>query len=409
MKRNIGDLAIFGGSSAFLQPLYVGRPNIGDRSRFFDRVNWALDHQWLTNGGPLAREFEQRVAELAGVRYCVSTCNATVALQLLARATDLSGEVIMPSMTFPATAHAFRWLGLTPVFCDIDPDTGCLDPALVEAAITPRTSAIVPVHLWGRPCAVDELAKVAADHGVKLLYDAAHGLGCTSEGRPIGGFGQAEVFSFHATKVVNAFEGGAVVTDDEELASRIRAMHNFGFTQGRVSTEAGINGKMTEAAAAMGLTSLDAFEETVRLNEANYDSYQSELADLAGLKVVAFDPEERNNYHYLIVEVDAAETGVHRDLLGDVLRSENVVCQRYFSPGCHEMEPYRSERPVTLPHTERLAQKVLALPTGPTVSREDIRRVCDIVRLTVERGHEVTRRADERAESTAGGEGKGSK
>lgn len=395
MKRDIGDLAIFGGSSAFLQPLYVGRPNVGDRTRFFDRVNWALDHQWLTNGGPLVREFEQRVADLAGVRYCVATCNATIALQLLARAAELSGEVIMPSLTFPATAHAFRWLGLTPVFCDIDPSTGCLDPALVAAAITPRTSAIVPVHLWGRPCSVDQLEKVAADHGVKLLFDAAHGFGCTSEGRPIGGFGQAEVFSFHATKVVNAFEGGAVVTDDEELAKRIRAMHNFGFTQDRVSTEVGINGKMTEAAAAMGLTSLDAFEKTVRQNEANYDSYRSELDGLAGLKVIDFDRAERNNYHYLIVEVDAAVAGVDRNLLGDVLKSENVVCQRYFSPGCHEMEPYLSEQPVTLPHTERLARKVLALPTGPTISREDIRRICDIVRLSVERGHEVTRWADE--------------
>ncbi|MFD3327794.1 dTDP-4-dehydro-6-deoxyglucose aminotransferase [Streptomyces sp. NPDC058701] len=400
MKRNLGDLAVFGGPSAFLQPLHVGRPNVGDRARFLDRVNWALDHQWLTNGGPLAREFEQRVAELAGVRYCVSTCNATVALQLLARAADLSGEVVMPSLTFPATAQAFRWLGLTPVFVDIDPVTNCLDPALVEAAITPRTSAVVPVHLWGRPCAVDRLAKVTADHGLKLFYDAAHGLGCTSEGQPIGGFGQAEVFSFHATKVVNAFEGGAVVTDDEQLAQRVRAMHNFGFTQGRVSTETGTNGKMTEAAAAMGLTSLDAFEETVRRNEANYDDYRSELARLAGLKVMEFDRAERNNYHYLVVEVDAAVTGVHRDLLDEVLRAENIMCQRYFSPGCHEMEPYRSERPVSLPHTERLAQKVLALPTGPTVSREDIRRVCDIVRLTLERGHEVTRRADERVPST---------
>ncbi|HET9381075.1 MAG TPA: DegT/DnrJ/EryC1/StrS family aminotransferase, partial [Streptomyces sp.] len=240
---------------------------------------------------------------------------------------------------------------------------------------------------------VGPLEKTAADHGLHLFYDAAHGLGCTSGGQPVGGFGRAEVFSFHATKVVNAFEGGAVVTDDEELARRIRALHNFGFARGRVSTEAGTNGKMTEAAAAMGLTSLDAFEETVRRNEANHDHYQSELAGLPGLRIVGFDRAERNNYHYLIVEVDAAVTGVHRDLLDDVLKSEHVMCQRYFSPGCHEMEPYRSERPVALPHTERVAQRVLALPTGPTVSREDIRRVCDIVRLTLAQGHEVTRRA----------------
>lgn len=402
MKREIGDLASFGGSAAFLQPLYVGRPNLGDRTRFFDRLNWALDNQWLTNGGPLAREFEQRVAELAGVAYCVSTCNATTALQLLVRAAELTGEVIMPSLTFPATAHAIRWLGLDPVFVDVDPRTGCLDPELVGAAVTPRTSAIIPVHLWGRPCAVDQLEKVAADHGIQLFFDAAHALGCTSEGRPIGAFGQAEVFSFHATKVVNAFEGGAIVTDDEKLAKRVRALHNFGFGQERVSSEAGINGKMSEAAAGMGLTSLDALEETVRHNEANYDVYRAELAGVPGIRVVAFDQAERNNFHYLVIEIDAEVTGLERDLLGELLKLENVLAQRYFSPGCHQMEPYRSERPVDLPHTEAFARRVLALPTGPTISREDVRRVCNIVRLVAANGPEVTQRWQQRLMIPAG-------
>ncbi|MFB9904173.1 dTDP-4-dehydro-6-deoxyglucose aminotransferase [Allokutzneria oryzae] len=401
MKRGVDDLALFGGPEAFMQTLYVGRPNIGDRARFFDRLDWALDNQWLTNGGPLVREFEERVAEVAGVRNCIATCNATAALQLLVRAADLSGEVIMPSLTFAATAHAVRWLGLDPVFCDIDPATGCMDPKLVQELVTPRTTAIFGVHLWGRPCAVDELEKVAADNGLKLFFDAAHALGCTHDGRRVGGFGNAEVFSFHATKVVNAFEGGAIVTDDDGLARRVRALHNFGFSHEGVPEEAGTNAKMSEAAAAMGLTSLDAFETAIARNLENYECYRAEFAELAGVTVVGFDKRQRNNYQYVIVEIDEQVTGIHRDLLLEVLRAENVVGQRYFSPACHQRPPYRDAVRAPLPHTEWLADRVLALPTGTTVSREDIRRVSDIVQIAAGNGAQVTSRWLQREQRTA--------
>lgn len=208
MKRGVRDLALFGGPPAFLHPVYVGTPQQIDRGRLFDRLNWVLDNQWLSNGGPLALEFEGRIAELAGVRNCVSTCNATIALQMLCQATELSGEVIMPALTFVATAHAVRWIGLEPVFVDVDPDTGQVDPRCVAEAVGPRTSAIMGVHLWGRACPAEELEKIAADHGLRLFFDAAHAIGCSSGGRTIGGFGTAEVFSFHATKLVNGFEGG---------------------------------------------------------------------------------------------------------------------------------------------------------------------------------------------------------
>ncbi|TDC61644.1 dTDP-4-dehydro-6-deoxyglucose aminotransferase [Micromonospora sp. KC207] len=392
MKRNLGDLAIFGGHSSFLQQIHVGRPNRIDRTRLFDRLSWALDNEWLTNNGPLAREFEERVADMVGVRNCVATCNATAALQLLAHATELTGQVIMPSLTFAATAHAVRWLGLEPVFCDIDPRTGCVDHEAVVAAITPRTSAIIGVHLWGRPCDVDALEKVAADAGLRLFFDAAHAIGCTSQGRPVGQFGDAEVFSFHATKVVNAFEGGAVVTDDDDLAHRVRSLANFGIGLRSPSAAGGTNAKMSEACAAMGLTSLDAFPEVARHNRENYEQYCGELARMPGLSVIDFVPDERQNYQYVIVEIDPDVTGLHRDLLVDLLRAENVVAQRYFSPACHELEPYRSRQQVQLPHTERLSARVLALPTGSGISREDIRRVCNIVRLAVSRGSELTAR-----------------
>jgi fatty-acyl-CoA synthase len=392
VKRTVDDLALFGGPEAFPTTLLVGRPNTGDRARLFQRLNRVLDSGWLTNGGPLVYEFEDRVAELAGVRHAVATCNATSALGVMFAAAGLSGEVVMPSMTYIATAHAARFHGLQPVFCDIDPVTGCIDAAQVEALITPRTSAILGVHLFGQSCAVDALEKIATANNLTLLFDAAHGLGCTYEDRPIGGFGTAEVFSFHATKVVNAFEGGAIVTDDDEFAQRVRSAHNFGFTPDGVIRSIGTNAKMTEAAAAMGLTSLEAFEQTQAANEANYHAYRAALADVPGVRVHPYDQRHRNNYQYVVLDVDEDTTGLHRDVLLAVLRAEKVVAQRYFSPCCHQTEPYRHLAHAPLPTTERMAERVLALPTGPSVTAEQLDRIADVVRLACAHGPEVSAR-----------------
>lgn len=396
MKRELADLAIFGGPESFLHTLHVGRPTIGDRDRFLARLEWALNNNWLTNGGPLVREFEARVADLAGVQHCIATCNATVALQLMLRAADVTGEVIVPAMTFAASAHAASWLGLTPVFCDVDPETGLADPEHVARLVTPQTGAILGVHLWGKVAPVDALEKIAAEHQIKLFFDAAQALGCATGDRPVGGFGNAEVFSFHATKAVTSFEGGAVVTDDGMLADRIRAMHNFGIGPNKVVTEIGTNGKMSEGAAAMGLTSLDAFTETQAHNRVNHALYSDELSAVHGVTVHSFDPDEISNYQYVIVSVDKALTGISRDQLLTTLRAEKVVAQPYFSPACHQMLPYLADPPLRLAHTESLAEKVLALPTGPGVSSEDIRRVCDVISFTVTNGELISARWDHR-------------
>ncbi|NYT92416.1 DegT/DnrJ/EryC1/StrS aminotransferase family protein [Salinispora sp. H7-4] len=391
MKDTVADLAILGGTPTFPQMLQVGTPSVGERSRLFERLHTALDNKWLTNGA-LVREFEERIAALAGVRHCVATCSGTMALQLLYQATGLTGEVIMPAMTYVATAHAASMLGLTPVFADVDPETGCLDPQRVETVLTPRTSAIVGVHLWGRPSPAGELEKVAAAHGLTLVFDAAHALGCSHQGRRIGGFGSAEMFSFHATKVVNCFEGGAVATNDDALAGELRALRTFGITTDGRSVGVGTNAKMTEASAAMGLTSLDAMATTVRHNRANHARYCAALRGLGGLTVADFDEAQEPNWQYVILRIDEAVTGIHRDLVMRILRAENAGAQRYFSPGCHQLEPYRSQRPVSLPHTERLAEQVLALPTGPAVGAADIDRICSIVRCAISHGPELTNR-----------------
>jgi dTDP-4-amino-4,6-dideoxygalactose transaminase len=355
-------------------------------------MNDMFDRRWFTNRGPYVREFENRIAELAGVRHCIAMCNATIALEILTRALGLTGEVIVPSMTFIATAHALQWQQITPVFCDIHPETHNLDPARIEAMITPRTTGIIGVHLWGRPCDINALQHIASDYDLKVIYDAAHALGCSYEGQMIGSFGEAEVYSFHATKFFHTFEGGAVVTNNDDLAAKIRLMKNFGFSGYDNVIYIGMNGKMSEVSAAMGLASLDTLDELIDGNRHHYHQYQEELGGIPGIRVITYDETEQNNYQFIILEIEENELGLTRDQIMDLLHSERVIARRYFYPGCHRMEPYRSYFPhagLLLPETENLAGKALSLPTGTAVSSEEITGVCQIVRFMAEHGEEI--------------------
>jgi dTDP-4-amino-4,6-dideoxygalactose transaminase len=392
VPSSIDQLAIFSGAPALPEKIHVGRPNIGDRDRFFARINELLDKRWLTNNGPFVQELEQKIAELVGAKHCIAMCNATVALEITARALGLHGEVIVPSFTFIATAHALQWQEITPVFCDVDPATHNLDPAKVEAMITPRTSGIMGVHVWGRPCAIEALSEIARGRGLKLMFDAAHAFGNSYKGRMIGNFGQAEVFSFHATKFFNTFEGGAVVTNDDDLATKIRLMTNFGFAGYDNVIYVGTNGKMSEVSAAMGLTGLESLDDFIAANRRNYVAYRAGLQEMPGIKIIAYDEGERSNYQYVIVEVDEAAAGISRDDLVRVLHAENVLARRYFYPGCHEMEPYRSYFPhagLLLPETERLTQRVMSLPTGTAVGPKETEAICAIIRLAVAKSQEL--------------------
>ena len=393
-QKTFDDLAILGGPPAFSEKLHVGRPNIGDRTRLMERINEILDRRWLTNAGVYVREFERRVAEMVGVRHCIAMCNGTVALEIAIRSLGLKGEVIVPSFTFIATAHALQWQEITPVFCDVDPQTHNIDPVRVEQLITPRTSGIIGVHVWGRPCDVERLEWIARKHELGLLYDAAHAFACSHNGRMIGSFGNAEVYSFHATKFVNTFEGGAVVTNDDDLAAKIRLMKNFGFAGTDTVIYIGTNGKMSEISAAMGLTALDGLDELIAVNRRNHGAYRRGLAGVPGLDLVVYDDVEKSNYQYVAVEVDADVLRLSRDDLVRVLAAENVLARRYFYPGCHRMEPYRSYFPnagLLLPHTESLTTRVMCLPTGTTVSPEMIETVCHILKLAAAHPEQVHR------------------
>jgi dTDP-4-amino-4,6-dideoxygalactose transaminase len=395
VKSRIEDLAIFGGPPACGEELHVGRPNVGQRNAFLDRVNDLLDRRWLTNDGPFLHEFEQRIREVIGVQHCVAVCNATVALEILVKATGLTGEVIVPSFTFVATVHALEWQNITPVFCDIDPATHNLDPLRIEELITERTTGITGVQLWGRPCEVEKLADIARRHKLKLLFDAAHAFGCSHNRQMIGNFANAEVFSFHATKVLNTFEGGAVVTNDDELAAKIRLMRNFGFAGYDIVSSLGTNGKMSEVSAAMGLTSLESFKEFVTTNYRNYKDYRQQLEEVPGVSVLAYNQDEKCNYHYIVLEIDEGALGIARDQLDDILWAENVLTRRYFYPGCHRMEPYRTrcaEALPSLPETEKLAAKVLCLPTGTAVGSDEITTICDIIKFVADERSAVKER-----------------
>ena len=330
-----------------------------------------------------------------GVKHCIATCNGTVALEIATRAVGMIGEVIVPSFTFIATPHALEWQQITPVFCDIDPKTHNMDPKIVEKMITPRTTGILGVHLWGRPCDVDALQVIANKHGLELMFDASHAFGCTSGGRRIGCFGRAEVFSFHATKFFNTGEGGAVVTNDDDLARQIRLMKNFGFSGQDHVIYIGTNGKMDEMAAVLGLTNLESLEDTIDLNRRNHAKYGERLDLLPGISLMRYDEDETSNYHYIVLEVDETRTGIHRDRLLKILQAENVMARRYFYPGCHRMEPYRSLQPhahLMLPETEKLVQRVLCLPNGTAIGEAEINGICDLISFAVENASAIHER-----------------
>ncbi|MFF1635245.1 DegT/DnrJ/EryC1/StrS family aminotransferase [Leifsonia sp. NPDC058248] len=382
LSRTAVDSAEWQAIPVFERPLHVGQPNIGDRAMFDGLVDQMFERRWLSNDGPLVQDFEQRIADFAGVKHCVAMSNGTAALEIAIRALGLSGEVIVPSYTFVATAHALQWQGITPVFADIDPLTHNLDPESVRRMITPRTTGIIGVHLWGRPAPVRELQEIADEHGLQLMFDAAHAFATTLGGKRIGGFGRAEIFSFHATKFFNTFEGGAVVTDDDEIAAAARLMRNFGFAGHDNVVSDGTNAKMTEVCAAMGLTNLAGVDAVIETNHRNYTAYQDALSGIPGVRLTQYDEAEECNFQYITVEVD--DGPVSRDEIVAALISKNVLARKYFWPGCHRMQPYRDLYPdagALLPNTEKVAARVIVLPTGTAVDEDAVASISEMIRV----------------------------
>lgn len=372
-------IAILGGTPAFERPLHVAQVNLPPWEKVEAAFKGIFDRHYFANHGPLVRALDEAFADAVGVEHAVCVTNGTVALMILARALELSGEVIMPAFTFPAGAQALVWAGLRPVFCDVERGTHMISAGTVEPLITTRTAGVFGTHLWGRACDSDALTDLCERRGLTLFFDACHAIGCTDKQQPIGGFGSGEAFSFHATKVLNAGEGGCITTNDARLADRLRTMRNFHGNETFASVPVRLNGKMSEAQAALALLSLEDLPENIAANKARYRAYVQGLSMLPGIAIVEYDEAERNNYQYVVLDVDAAAAGLSRDRLFEALQAENVLCRRHFYPGIHKMAPFSAQNPV-LHNTDVLCGCLLQLPSGQAMSVEDVARVCKCIR-----------------------------
>ena len=363
--------------------LTVGCPNLGNRALFDQYVNDAFERRWFTNNGINVQKLEEKIADHLQVKHCIAVCNATVGLQIAAMVLELTGEVIVPSFTFIATPHSLQWQGITPRFVDIDPSTHLLDPTKVEAAITERTSAILAVHTWGQACYPEQLQAIADKHNLKLYFDAAHAFSCSHGEKMIGNFGNCEVFSFHATKFFNTFEGGAITTNDDELAKKIRLAINFGFTGLDQVESLGINGKMSEIHAAMGLASFDTLDDVISTNRSHHQLYHDLLSSYKGIKLMQYPSSSRSNFQYIVLEIDRNALGITRDEIINHLHNEDIIARRYFHPGCHKMEPYSNAQQYNLPHTDVLCGNVLILPNGTAISSKEVKHVCYTIQAMI--------------------------
>ena len=355
---------------------HVGKPNIPNKNKLLAQFAEVIDNQWLTNNGPMVQELESRIQQYLGVKHCICVCNATIGLALLQRALDLEGEVIIPSFTFIATANSLRWQKIRPVFCDIKEDTHLIDPLRIEELITEETSAILAVPIWGQPCDYLALEKIANKHNLRLIFDSAHAFGCKASEKFIGGFGDAEVFSFHATKVFSTGEGGAITTNSDELAEKLQFMRNFGFDGFDKTVRLGTNAKMSEFAAAYGLTALDELQSVIDHNAEIYQGYIKYFSQFDEFNILRYSQQNCSNHQYAVAQVPAN----FRDNLVHHFHENDILVRRYFHPGCHRLEPYNSDpsyNNARLPNTENVASKVLVFPTGYQMNQEGMKRVFD--------------------------------
>lgn len=358
-------------------PVYVTRPFLPPLEEFEPLLRQIWQTRILTNGGPFHQELEARLGDHLGVPQVALFNNATTALIMALRALDLTGEVITTPYSFVATSHALLWSGLTPVFADIDPTTLNLDPARIEAAITPRTSAILPVHCYGQPCDVDAIAAIAARHGLKVIYDAAHAFGVQDRGGSVLNHGDLSVLSFHATKVFNTFEGGAIVCADPAMKDRIDKLKNFGFDDETSVIGVGLNGKMSELNAALGLVQLRHIDTVLARRQAIDEAYRQGLRGIPGIRCLDRLGEGTANYAYFPILV-GPDYPVGRDALYDALKRDGIHPRRYFHPLISDHPMYRtlpSARREDLPVAALAADRVLCLPIYPDLDPATVARI----------------------------------
>lgn len=361
--------------------IYVTQPLLPPLEEFIPYLQQIWDNKWLTNNGPFHQQLEQALCEYLGVKHICLFANGTLALVTALQALRITGEVITTPYSFVATAHSLLWNGIKPVFADIDPVTLNLDPAKIEAAITPQTTAIMPVHCYGHPCDVDAIQKIADNYNLKVIYDAAHAFGVKDARGSVLNHGDLSVLSFHATKVFNTFEGGAIICQDAKTKSHIDHLKNFGFVDEVTVVAAGINGKMSEINAAFGMLQLKGIDAALQKRAEVAALYRKGLAGVSGIQCLSATIEKVDNHAYfpILVQSDYASS---RDALYEKLRDHGIYARRYFYPLISDFPMYRglqSAAHANLPVAKKRAEQVICLPIYPELTPEQVAQIVGLI------------------------------
>ena len=362
--------------------IYVTQPSMPSLDDYVDLLKDIWKSKWLTNDGKYHKLFEKELKKYLGVSQCNLFSSGTLALLIGLKALRITGEVITTPYSFVATSHVLKWNGIIPVFCDIDPETCNIDANKIESLISPDTTAILPVHIYGNPCEVDTIQEISDKYGLKVIYDTAHGFGVKINGETICNFGDISVLSFHATKLFTTFEGGAIICNDEHLKKRIDFLKNFGFAGETTVIGVGINAKMNELQAAFGLLQLKIVEKEIENRKLIAERYRKNLSGIEGLKIFYDIPNVDHNYSYFPILINGKVFGMSREKIYNVLKDNGIHARRYFYPLISHFPPYRSlpsARSSNLPVAERISQEILCLPIYGNLSTNYVDMICDII------------------------------
>jgi len=362
--------------------IYVTQPTMPPLEEYVEYLKKIWDSKWLTNNGQFHQELETKLCEYLGVKYISLFSNGTLALITALQTLRITGEVITTPFSFVATTHALSWNGITPVFVDIEPNYCNLNPEKIEAAITPRTTAILPVHVYGNPCDVESIEKIADSYGLKVIYDACHAFGVKINDNSVLNFGDLSILSFHATKVFNTFEGGAIICHDEKTKKRIDFLKNFGFADEETVIGTGINAKMNEVQAAFGLLQLKYVNQSIDKRKKIVELYRKELQNIQGIRFMNDCENISHIYPYFPIFIQK-DYGINRDELYVLLKTNGIFSRKYFYPLISSFAAYRgliSASPDNLPVAEQIAKEVLCLPIYPDLTMEQVEKICTILK-----------------------------
>ena len=364
-------------------PIFVTKPSLPELDEFIPYLKKIWENKILTNNGPFHQELEKELSEYLGVPYVSLFSNGTLALITALQVLHITGEVITTPYSFVATSHSLWWNNIKPVFVDIESDFCNINPEKIEAAITPQTTAILPVHVYGNPCKIEQIQEIADTYGLKIIYDAAHCFGVKYKEQSICNYGDLSILSFHATKVFNTFEGGAIICHDENTKKRIDYLKNFGFAGETTVVAPGINAKMNEFQAALGLLQLKKLDDYLEKRRIITNTYRELLQDIKGISILPVPPDTKSNYAYFPIFVDEKEYGMSRDELYEKLKTHNIYGRRYFYPLITHFSPYRSldsAKPENLPLAERIANQVICLPIYSDLDLENVNFIVKIIK-----------------------------